>query len=139
MNSLDTIRAAARNLAARAWAEGREPFLVEHEDIEDWLDALAVGQIPVFPFRLVGEHVPVGWEVTDRTLVVNENGHGGGGGFALELNAMVSALRAGSGYALLQARDAPLATLNMLSHFCQRQDAIRRHRVPRPVPLQGPW
>ena len=118
MNSLNTIRAAARNLAAQAWAEGREPFLVEHEDIEDWLDALAVGQIPVFPFRLVGEHVPEGWEVTDRTLVVNKNGHGGGGGFALELNAMVSSLRAGSGYALIQdcASSATLAEYRLTRH-----------------------
>ena len=118
MNSLDTIRAAARNLAAQAWAEGREPFLVEREDIEDWLDALALGQIPVFPFRLVGEHVPEGWEVTDRTLVVNKNGHGGGGGFALELNAMVSSLRAGSGYALTQDCDssATLAEYRLTRH-----------------------
>ena len=106
MNSLDIIRAAARNLAARAWAEGREPFLVEREDIEDWLDALATGQMPVFPFRLIGEHVPEGWAVTGVTLVVNKNSTGGGGGLALELNAMVSSLRAGFGYALIQDCDS---------------------------------
>jgi len=118
MNSLDTIRAVARNLAARAWAEGWEPFLVEREDIEDWLDALAVGQIPVFPFRLVGEHVPEGWAVTDRTLVVNRSRHGSGGGLALELNAMVGSLQAGSGYALIQDCDssATLAEYRLTRH-----------------------
>ena len=106
MNSLDIIRAANRNLAAQAWAEGREPFLVEREDIEDWLDILAAGQIPVFPFRLVGEHVRDRWEVTNRTLAVNKNSTGGGGGFALDLNAMVSSLRPGLGYALIQDSDS---------------------------------
>lgn len=114
MNGLDIIRAAARNLAALAWAEGREPFLVEHEDIEDWLDALAARQIPVFPFRLIGEHVPDGWEVTDRSHVIDKRG-AGGVGFALELNTMVSALQAGFGYALIQDCDSR-ATLAEYRH-----------------------
>lgn len=103
MMSLGQIRAASREAAVKAAAERLEPFILEDTDLEDIRLRIENGgrSGPMFPFPMIGDHTPAGWERVDQ-LFVDTSGWGSPGEAALTPAQLLERLQVGKGYALIE-------------------------------------
>ena len=92
MFDLRTIQAMNREHAARAAKEGRLPYIVWAEDLDN---------MPPFPFPNLGNYVPDGWKL-DKEYFVDSSGFGQEGEPALTIDQFLKVVEVGKGYALTE-------------------------------------
>ena len=66
MKSLEDIRADNAAAASRAAKKKQEPLVLEAEDVEDWR----------FVFPDLGDYIPLGWRLTENTILCDTSGFG---------------------------------------------------------------
>ena len=92
MMDLNTIHAMSREAAAEAATEGKVPFVIDEQDLQD---------MPPFPFPQLGDYTPAGWEKID-THFVDKTGMGDDDEPALTTRQFIDRLVVGHGYALTE-------------------------------------
>ena len=92
MRDPNEIQAEAMEAAEKAAQEHLEPFSVWPTDIEKW---------PPFPFPMIGDYDPPGWELIE-THFVDSSGFGDPGEAALTTSQFKSKITVGHGYAITQ-------------------------------------
>lgn len=104
MMSHESIRALSREAAEAAADEGRVPFTVGREDLEDWRSVLDSGKAPRLPFPNLGDYRPEGYELVDWHFV-DKTGFDlwDAGGPALSVGELITEkLLAGRAYAIIR-------------------------------------
>lgn len=96
MMTLAAIRAMAREAAALAASEGRVPFVVEAEDMEDFRRGVT------FPFPFLGDYVPRGWKQVNEYFC-DSSGFGAPGEPALTREQFLGKITVGRAYAIVEA------------------------------------
>lgn len=100
MMSLEYIEQLSREAATQAAEEGRVPFIVWPEDLDN---------IPPFPFPFLGDYCPDNWERVDldgpgvfyNAYFVDSSGFGGDG-TAMDIADFIDLLEPGYGYAITE-------------------------------------
>ena len=92
MMDLNTIHALSREAAAEAAAEGKVPFVIDEQDLED---------MPPFPFPALGTYVPAGWEKINEYFV-DSSGMGADDEASLSIRQFLKTLTVGRGYAITE-------------------------------------
>jgi len=93
MLDLEQIQAISRDAAKEAAKEGKTPFVVWKEDLQD---------IPPFPFPFLGDYVPAGWQKVEEYFV-DSTGFGTQGEAAITISQFLEKITPGRGYAITQA------------------------------------
>jgi len=93
MLDLEQIQAISRDAAKEAAKEGKIPFVVWQEDLQD---------IPPFPFPFLGDYVPAGWQKVEEYFV-DSTGFGTQGEAALTISQFLEKITPGHGYAITQS------------------------------------
>ena len=85
MMDLDTIHAMSVKAAAKAAREGKTPYVPFNSD--------EIDRYPTFPFPMLGDYVPDGWEKTDQEWFCDMSGFGGDDEPALSVDQFKAALK----------------------------------------------
>lgn len=103
MMSGEAIREVSKQAAAKARRAKKVPFTVEMEDLQDWKQCVASGNLPLLPFPFLGPYAPRGWQQTNTLFFVDSSGWGGQGESALTIPQFIEKLEVGKSYAIIEA------------------------------------
>tara|TARA_B100000609_G_C17046984_1_gene346903 strand:- start:372 stop:695 length:324 start_codon:yes stop_codon:yes gene_type:complete len=92
MMSLATLQYVNQEIAAKAAAEGRTPYVVWPGEVDAW---------PPFPFPNIGDYEPEGWELVE-SYFVDKTGRGYDWEPALSLKQFKQKIKPGFGYAVIE-------------------------------------
>jgi len=93
MRGIETIMREAEEAGVRAAERGVEPTVIQ--------DQQEIDNYPPFPFPMLGDHVPEGWELVD-TIMADSSGWGSPGEPALTPEQLRRRLKVGMGYGLME-------------------------------------
>jgi hypothetical protein len=98
MMSQSTIRQLQQEARERAALENTTPYLVAAEDITAWKNGIGLP----FPFPMIGDHEPAGYETDGDALFVDTSGFGGDDEPALSISQMLNELKPDMCYAFTE-------------------------------------
>lgn len=82
------------------------PFMVEKEDLDDWIARMEMGRTPKMPFPNIGDMDPDGWERVGDSMFVDSTGMSADGEMAahgcMSVEQMLAAMEPGFGYAIIE-------------------------------------
>jgi hypothetical protein len=69
MMGAETIRAMSREAARESLSEGKLPFVVWQQDLDDWKAVVLAGKLPRLPFPALGDRKPRGFKLVEEHFV----------------------------------------------------------------------